>query len=73
MRSPHETHGITPITYRSHDPHTITINCYLHIEFPCTFSTNQTEFHILLMLTYKFQCIQLTQLMQLHHNHACSR
>jgi len=70
MRSPHETHGITPITYNFHDPHTITTTCYLNIESSCTFSTNQTESLMLLMLTYKFQCIQLIQLMKSHHNHA---
>ena len=54
MRPPHETHGITPITYKFHDPHTITTTCYLNIEFLCTFSTNQTKSLVLLILTYKF-------------------
>ena len=72
MRSPHETHGIMPTTYKFHDPHTITTTCYLNIEFSCTFSTNQTESLMSLMLTYKFQCILLIQLIQSHQNHARS-
>ena len=54
MRSSHETYGITPITYKFHDSHTITTTGYLNIEFSCTCSTNQTKSHVLLMLTYKF-------------------
>jgi len=30
MRSPHETHGITPISHQIHVPHTITTTCYPH-------------------------------------------
>jgi len=54
MKSPHETHGIMPISHQFHDPHTITTTCYLNIKFSCTFSTNQAESHVLLMLTYQF-------------------
>jgi len=73
MKSPHETHGITPISHQSHVSYLITTTCYPDIHFSCTFSTNQTKFHILLMLPNKFQCIQLIQLMESHQNLACSR
>jgi len=43
MRSPHETHGITPISHQFHVPHTITITCCLNIQFSYKFSTNQTK------------------------------
>jgi len=58
MRSPHETHGIMPISHQIHVPHTITTTCYLNIQFSCKFSTNQTKIHVLLMLTYQLQFIE---------------
>jgi len=73
IKSPHEAHGITPISHQSHVSYLITTTCYPNIHFSCTFSTNQTKFHILLVLTHRFQCIQLIQLMKSHHNLACSR
>jgi len=43
IKSPHETHGITPISHQSHVSYLITTTCYLSISFSCTFSTNQNK------------------------------
>jgi len=45
IESPHETHGITPISHQSHVSHHITTTCYLHINFSCSLSTIQTQLH----------------------------
>jgi len=54
MRSPHETHGITPITPNSYFipyPPPLAWN----IQFSCNLSTNQpNKIHVLFMPTYKF-------------------
>jgi len=43
MKSPHETHGITPITYNFHVSYTITTTFVSYIQFSCKFSTNQPK------------------------------
>jgi len=43
MKSPHETHGITPISHQIHDSHTITTTFISNIQVSCKFSTKQPK------------------------------